>query len=118
MRLAMRAIEKHGYDTTCCRMRTFLKEPTFEYFPYDNFQVVPFICRCDSNVKLALAAPFASLMADPTRRPEQLGNFFFFERGMVEMYHYSFVRLNMRAKFANVSNKGNYAGTEEFLRVS
>jgi hypothetical protein len=117
LRAAMRAIEKRGYDTTACRMRLFLKEPTYEYFPYDNCQVVPFICKCAQNVKLSLAAPFASMMADPTRRPEPLGNFFFFERGLVEMYHYSFVRLDMRKKFASVSNRGNYALTEEFLKV-
>ncbi len=118
LRAAMQVVEKRGYDTTACRMRLFLKDSTYEYFPYDNFQVVPFICRCDASVKLALAAPFASMMADPTRRPEPLGNFFFFERGLVEMYHYSFVRLDMRKKFASVSNRGNYALTEEFLRVS
>ncbi len=31
------------------------------------------------------------------------------------MYHYSFVRLNMRKKFNSVSNKSNYANTEDFL---
>ena len=117
LRSAMAMISKRGYDSTACRMRLFLREPVYEYFPYDNFQVVPFICRCDSNSKLALAAPFAAMMADPTRRPEPLGNFFFFERGLVEMYHYSFVRLDMRKKFVSVSNRGNYVLTEDFLKV-
>jgi hypothetical protein len=49
------------------------------------FEVVPFICKLSSSVRLALAAPFASLLADPTRRPETLGFFFFFERGGIEM---------------------------------
>jgi hypothetical protein len=114
LRFGMRMVEEKGYETTACRMRLFLKHPTFEYFPFDNWQAVPFICRAD--VKLALAAPFAGMMVDPTRRPERLGRFFFFERGAVEMYHFTFVRLDMRKKIGSVSNKSNYAEVEEFLR--
>ncbi len=44
-RRAMTVIEKNDYDTTACRMRLFLKEPTYEYFPYDSYQGFLFSCH-------------------------------------------------------------------------
>lgn len=32
------------------------------------------------------------------------------------MYHYTFVRMDIREKLASVSNRGNYGKTDEFLR--
>jgi hypothetical protein len=97
-------------------MRLFLKGPQFEYFPYDNFQAVPFICKLRADTMLKLAAPIRQIMADPTRRPEPLGHFGFLERGLVEMYHYTLVRMDMSKKINSVSNKGNYEDVERFLR--
>ena len=46
-----------------------------------------------------------------------MGNFVFFDRSAVEMYHYTFVRKNMERKFNSVSNKVNYTNGEEFLKA-
>ena len=109
-------IFREKIDSSFCRMRVFLKEPIFEYFPYDNYNAVVFICRLSSDLPLLLAAPISNLMADPTRRIKSVGNYsFFFDRGSVEMYHYSFVRKNMHRKCISVSNRQNYTNANSFL---
>ena len=40
---AMRLILQHGYEATACRMRTYFKEPIYEFFPPDDLNGVPFI---------------------------------------------------------------------------
>lgn len=146
-----------GFDSTVCRMRLFVKAPQFEYFPYDNFQAVPFSCDCSSqcapvltltcarmravcrlrvDARLLIAAPFGGFVVDPTRRVEPSGLLGFLDRSAVEMYHYTFVRADMRVrrttttslvfgsrplrclaqkKLMSVSNKANYDNAKGFL---
>eukprot|EP01091_Cochliopodium_minus_P010675 TRINITY_DN2880_c0_g1_i1.p1 TRINITY_DN2880_c0_g1~~TRINITY_DN2880_c0_g1_i1.p1 ORF type:complete len:329 (-),score=83.95 TRINITY_DN2880_c0_g1_i1:52-1038(-) len=106
LRRVKEIIVERNYDATACRMRLFVKKPIWEYFPYDNINAVPLIYKL-SNSEFQLAAPF-KIEVDPTRRIEPIHNFFMFDRGVIEMYHYTLVRMNMRKKVDNVSNKANY----------
>lgn len=117
LRYGMRVMQERDYDSSACRMRMFLKGPEHEYFPYDNLQAVSFICKLKPDAPLRLACPFAGLLVDPTRRMEPHGNLLFFDRGSVEMYHYTFVRMDMGKKLRSVSNKANYDDAEGFLQA-
>ncbi|MDP2434243.1 MAG: zinc finger MYND domain-containing protein [archaeon] len=106
-----------GYDVTACRMRLYFKAPYYEYLPVDSVNAVTLICRLDDAMPLRLVAGRYPVLVDPTRRTTGWGSFHLFERADVEMHHYSFVRLDISSKLANVSNKGNYrADLRAFLQ--
>ena len=129
-------VEEKDYDATACRMRLFVKKPTWEFFPYDNINAVPLICKISKHSPFRLAAPF-QLEVDPTRRIENIQNFCFFDRSLIEMsvvffffgittllfsvfsvvfrYHFTLVRIDIRKKVSNVSNKANYEDVKNFV---
>ncbi len=96
-------------------MRTFFKEPIYEFQPPDNTNSVPFIYRIREDGEFKLLEPYPYSF-DPTRRVANYKNFHFFIREELEMYHMSFVRKNMRGKLENVSNRANYGKYEDFLQ--
>lgn len=59
---AKELVLRNGYDATACRMRLFFKEPQYEFFPYDNYQAVPFICRCGGGKIAQTALTLFSLL--------------------------------------------------------
>jgi len=113
-------MQKYDYDGTACRMRYFFKEPTYQLMPHDEINSVTLIYKIKdkSEFKLACSLPNPGILVDPTRRLDNLSNFKLFERDIIEMYHMSFVRKDMRRKMMNVSNRGNYQynDLESFLQ--
>jgi hypothetical protein len=110
LRYAKEQILLNRWTSTTCRMRTFFKTACYEYWPPDEINAVPFICACRADAPIMLAHPHPAIV-DPTRRtavPESALRHRLFERGEVEMYHYSFVRRDIASKLRNVSNKANY----------
>lgn len=89
-------------------MRIFFKEPIYEYYPYDSMNAVPVIYKIQEGSEFKLVDGSYPILLDPTRRLCNVKNFHLFERSELEMFHYSFVRKDIRKKLQNVSNKGNY----------
>jgi len=112
---------ENGYQATACRMRTFGKFPTVEYW-VDNLNAVPFINECSPNLPFRIAAPYpfkednGFFALDPTRRLENIdfSRFHFFPRDKLEMYHMTLVRRDIKKKLRNVSNRGNYGNLSDF----
>jgi tetratricopeptide (TPR) repeat protein len=102
------------YEGTCCKMRFFFRFPTRELIPHDDLNHVPVIYKISKTMPFRLACPYPALI-DPTRKLENLRRFHIFEREEVEMYHYSFVRQNIRSKLLNVSNRQNYEDVDNFV---
>jgi len=96
-------------------MRTYFKEPIYELIPLDDVNAVPVIYKIQEGCEFQLASPYPVVL-DPTRRIENAKSFWFFDRKEIEMHHMTLVRKNMRMKLQNVSNRGNYAGVEQFLQ--
>lgn len=111
---AKQCILENGYDATACKMRFYLKHPTIELLPYEEFNCVPLIYKIDKGRPFRLAAKYAVTL-DPTRRIEGVAKFRLFERDEIEMHHYSLVRVSMRSKLDNISNKANMSGIETFV---
>lgn len=106
--------ERNDYDATACRMRILFKEPIYEYFPYDNMNAVSLIYKITAS-SFKLAAPYPVLL-DPTRRIENPQRFFLFDRSIIEMFHMSFVRIDIGKKLRNVSNRSNYRDVDAFIQ--
>eukprot|EP00937_MAST-01D_sp_MAST-1D-sp2_P007130 g7130.t1 len=103
---------RRNYECVACRMRYFFKWPELELTPPDELNCVPVLYRIAAHMPFRLACPYPCLI-DPTRKLENLRRLHVAERGEVQMYHYSFVRRDMRAKLLNVSNRQNYVGGGE-----
>lgn len=114
LRRAMEEVERGQWDATACRMRILFKEAVYEYWPPDEMNAVPLICRCRPESPLRLAEPYPVLL-DPTRRVANAPRFALLPRELVEMYHMSFVRRHMALKLQNTSNRANLEHAREFL---
>jgi hypothetical protein len=88
-------------------MRYFFRRPEWELFPRDEVNHVMMICKCSWTMPLRLSSPYPVLM-DPTRKIYHAERFHVFERDEVEMFHYSYVRRDIRSKLMNVSNRSNF----------
>lgn len=99
---------RNSIDVSCCLMRLYFKRPFYEYLPVDNGNAVTFICRLSDDMPLRLIAGRYPVLVDPTRRPVGWKEVHVFDRSVVEMHHYSFVRKNIVSKMTNVSNRSNY----------
>jgi len=110
-------ILENDYHATACRMRIFFKEPIYELYPHDNINAVPLIYKILEGSEFKLATPYP-IIFDPTRGPENISfdRFHLFPRNIIEMYHMSFVRKNIRMKMENVSNRANYEKIEDFIQ--
>ena len=95
------------YDVVACRMRFFFKFPRCELIPMDEENYVAAIFRVDPLMPMRLGHPYPVLL-DPTRRIFGATRLLTCHREDLEMYHYSFVRLNILSKVLNVTNRGNY----------
>ncbi len=106
-----RVIEENGYDSSACQMQTFYKTPNHAITPPEEYYV-PLIYKIDErrfnmNVRWPMSA-------DPTRRLESK-NLIAFKRDEIEMYHYSYVRNDIRTKLNNSSANTNWKNKIEYL---
>lgn len=111
LEFAKSVIEDDDYDTSACQMRTFYKSPTYSITPAESY-FVPLISKIDErDFYLGVKWP---IVADPTRKlePKKLLSF---TREKIEMYHYSYVRKNIRVKLNNSSANTNWKNKIEYL---
>jgi hypothetical protein len=101
---AKQAIIDNDYDTTACQMLTYYHDKDVIVWPPEQYYV-PFIYKLDDRrFRQNTTWPVA---ADPTRKLEfRKGHLF--ERGKLQMHHFSYVRNNIRQKLENSSAMVNW----------
>lgn len=89
------------YDVTFTSMFTYFKHPTWQLDPIENYYM-PFICKLPAKVLKTTKYP---LLVDPSVRFEYKdSNWYLFRQDMVMLHHFSMVRHDMKAKFANAAS--------------
>lgn len=89
------------FDVTFTSMFTYFKYPTWQLDPIENY-CMPFICKLPSKVLKTVKYP---LLVDPSVRFEfKASNWYLFRQDMVMLHHFSMVRKDMKAKFANAAS--------------
>jgi hypothetical protein len=91
----------NDYDSSCCQMQTYYKEPIYQIFPPEEYYV-SLIFKIREGIQFEYATSFPTLV-DPTRRmfPD---NCRIFSREEIQMHHFSYVRNDIRKKFNNSSS--------------
>ena len=96
---------KNDYDSSYCQMKTYYKYPTLEITPHENYYVPLFYkIKKDNNFDLKNRGKNYPVIADPTRCLKA-GYVFIYDRESIEMYHYSYVRNDIKSKVLNSSSQ-------------
>lgn len=102
---AKQTIEDGGHDSSACRLYTFFKKPTYMLKPIENYYV-PFIHKIRDKVIFNQAQ--YPVRVDPSRCICPCENFKKFGEDELMMYHYSWVRKDIKKKLFNHSMIGRY----------
>lgn len=107
---AREMMDKSGYDSSACRMRTYYRRPTYQLTPPESYWV-PFIHRVHPRTVCghqngAVGYPVTT---DPTRTAHPVGRFLPFQREELEMHHMSWVRRDIGRKLRNHSSSAKFA---------
>lgn len=105
---------KEDYDTTICSIQNYFKKPTYQIRPFNKL-TVPFITRINDKLSYNKSNKFPTLV-DPTRRSIP-GKWHLFERDIIEMHHFSYVRSNIRDKLTNSSARGCFKQIDNFITL-
>lgn len=109
---AMRVMDDERYDSSIARMISYYKKPTYMLVPHQD-QPVSLIHPVDA--KYDMAADFPSKI-EVTRRHTPSVSCKWFTKDELAIHHMSYVRRDMRRKYANNSN-GLYFKIEKFMAV-
>ena len=102
------------YDSSFCQMKTFYKVPTAELVPPETYYV-PLFYRINKHSQIKqISDKDYPVTCDPTRRM-RAGYVRVFTRDEIEMYHYSYVRNDIRSKIYNSSSGSNENEKKEIL---
>ena len=102
-----------GYDSSFCQMKTFYKHPNWEVHPPETYYVPLFYyLHKDTKFTFEFVYPYP-VEIDPSRRIKA-GYSRIYSRNEIQMYHYSYVRKDMRSK---VSNSSAHFSVEEQDKV-
>lgn len=95
-----------NYDSSFCQMKTFYKKPTFQLSPYETYYV-PLFYRINKNTifKFDFDNQYPVII-DATRKIKA-GYCRIFTRKEIQMYHYSYLRLDLLSKIKNSSAQTN-----------
>lgn len=91
-----------NYDVTFTAMYTYYKKPSWQLFPIEDY-FMPFICRLPAKILSAVKYP---LLVDPSVRVSfgDSTRWHLFNPEEVMLHHFSMVRTDMKAKFANAAS--------------
>lgn len=93
------------YDSSCCQMVTYYKEPIYRLEPKEEYYV-SLLFKIVENKEYVLGHSFPVLV-DPTRRMKT-NKCKIFTRDEIEMHHLSYIRHNIRKKLENSSAVVNF----------
>lgn len=106
---AKKIVVDNGYDSSACMMQTYYRDPMYKLDPPETYYV-PFLYRIDERrFEMGMKWP---VIADPTRKMKPK-NMMAFDRDVVEMHHFSMLRLDMRAKLQSSSANVNFSNRIE-----
>lgn len=92
------------YDVTFTSMFTYFKHPMWQITPIEDYYM-PFICKLPAKVIKTTKYP---LIVDPSVRFGPIihapNNWYLYGQDMVMLHHFSMVRRDMKAKFANAAS--------------
>jgi len=100
------------YDSSCCQMTTYYKEPQYRLDPKEDYYV-SLIYKIQMGKQYVMGLPFPTLV-DPTRRMEA-GKCKIFTRDEIEMHHMSYVRKDIRVKLTNSSASPNFKNIDKLV---
>ena len=100
------------YDSSCCQMVTYYKEPKYRLDPKEDYYV-SLIYKIQNGKQYVMGLPFPTLV-DPTRRMEG-GKCKIFTRDEIEMHHMSYVRKDIRKKLQNSSASPNFKNIDKIV---
>jgi hypothetical protein len=100
------------YDSSCCQMTTYYKEPQYRLDPKEDYYV-SLIFKIKRGVLYVMGHPFPVLV-DPTRRMDA-GKCKIFTRDEIEMHHMSYVRKDIRKKLQNSSASPNFRNIDKIV---
>ena len=100
------------YDSSCCQMVTYYKEPKYRLDPKEDYYV-SLIYKIQNGKQYVMGLPFPTLV-DPTRRME-MGKCKIFSREEIEMHHTSYVRKDLRKKLQNSSASPNFKNIDKIV---
>jgi len=101
------------YDSSCCQMVTYYKEPIYRLDPHEDYYV-SLIYKIKSGKQYVMGLPFPTLV-DPTRRMES-GKCKIFTREEIEMHHMSYIRKDLKIKLTNSSSSPNFNNINKIVK--
>lgn len=107
---AMEDFENGSYDTSFAKMQTFYKLPTMQIDPPESY-FCPVFYKIKKDTKFELISNYP-VNIDNTRKVKA-GNCRIYMRSELEMYHYAYVRNNLKSKITNYSARCSADG--EFI---
>lgn len=87
------------YDVTFTAMYTYYKKPSWQLFPIEDYYM-PFICKLPAKILSTVKYP---LLVDPSVRVA-FNSWYLFREEEVMLHHFSMVRKDIKAKFANAAS--------------
>ena len=104
---AKEEFEKGKYDTSFTQMKTYYKYPTIELSPPETYYA-PLFYKINSNTQFSFDYynDKYPVNIDPTRRVKA-GYTRVYTRDEIELYHYAYVRNDIRSKVNNSSSQSS-----------
>lgn len=107
LNFAKQEMEKDDYDLSVINYSNYYKDPTFLVYPEQNLKVT-FIHPVRNLYTKDIPYPIFPFHMETTRRLTQSQKYRVFEKNEITMHHMSYVRKNIRKKFANSDNARFY----------
>lgn len=115
MEYAKSVMDADNYDFSAVNYLNYYKDPTYVVFPDQNLKV-SFIHPVDNAYDRDVAYPHFPFHMETTRRFAKYDKYRLFTKEEVTMHHMSYVRKDIRKKFANNDNKNHYK-LEKFYKT-
>lgn len=106
---------KEKYNYSVVTMSTYYKDPTFMVYPDQNL-LVTLIHPVENEYTLDVNYPTFPFHMETTRRLKQYDNYKLFDKNEFKIHHMSYVRKDIRRKFANSDNARFYK-LDKFLKT-
>ena len=100
-------IDNNDYDFTVIRYSTYYKDPTFLVYPEQDLKV-SFIHPVRNSYNRNIPYPIFPYHMETTRKLNLFQTYRVFDKNEITMHHMSYVRKDIRKKFANSDNARFY----------
>tara|TARA_R110000822_G_scaffold47109_4_gene125162 strand:- start:14210 stop:15013 length:804 start_codon:yes stop_codon:yes gene_type:complete len=111
-KFAMDEFEKGGFDTSFTKILTYYKLPTMQLDPPEEYYA-PLFYKIKTNTKYEFLDDYP-VKIDRTRMVKA-GHTRVFTRKEIQMYHYAYVRHNLKSKVKNSSAQSDVATGDLFI---